>query len=229
MKKYKYILLDADDTLFDFKRSEKAAFLETCGEVGLDPDDAVYERYHEINDMLWKRLERGEVTRDKLKELRYAMLLDEIGETNNGRSAQMAAHYVVNLGKQHYLLDDSLEVCERLSRTYPLYVITNGITTVQLSRMSLSEIKKYITRMYISEEIGYAKPSADYFRYVLSDIGTDGADCLVVGDSLTSDIDGAINSGLDCVWVNADGSDNNGRKPTYTVKRLIELYGILGL
>jgi putative hydrolase of the HAD superfamily len=225
MEKYRYILFDADNTLFDFDRSEHEALAGTFLSLGTELDESEHEVYHRINDALWKKLEKGEVTREELKIKRFAEFLDHLGR-DDVPPEKVAALYVEELSKQSFLIDGAPEVCEKLSASYPLYLITNGITAVQRRRFASSPIRVYFRDIFISEEMGSAKPSADYFKKVCESVGDfEPSHYVVVGDSLSSDIKGAVNFGCDSIWV-ASG-DSSSDLPTYTVNGITGVLDIL--
>lgn len=238
MKSYEYILFDADNTLFDFDAAELAAFSALCRECGLPYSEGLYRAYSAINDSLWKRLEKNEITADFLKVERFRRLLTEnLGykcENENDRDAlnetaeEYRDCYMENLSRQSMLVDGAEEVCRALSSRYKLYIITNGIGRIQRRRFSSSVIYEYFTDIFISEEIGAAKPACEYFDSVISAIGDpDRRKYLVVGDSLTSDCDGAIYSGIDICRYNPANKPSDGRILTYNIRRLDELENIL--
>lgn len=232
MRKYKYILFDMDNTLLDFTRAEYLSFKRTAIAAGLDYTEEQYREYTAINDMLWKALERGEVTLDYLKTERFRLVLTHFGypddESTREKALFMRKTYMGALGEQTCLVDEAAEVCKKLAEKYEMYIVTNGIASVQYSRFDNSEIAPYFRKMFVSEEIGYTKPHTGFFDYVLNYIGdSDKSAYLVIGDSLTSDCDGAIAYGLDICRFNPTGADDKGRTLTYTVRKLTDLYGIL--
>lgn len=233
MNKYEYILFDADNTLFDFSLAEYNSFKATCAASELNFSEELYTAYSEINDSLWKRLEKKEVTIDFLKTERFRLLLTErLDYPDNGKTADKAESlrvvYMDNLSRQSCLINGAEEICAALYEKYKLYIITNGISMIQRRRFSLSSIKDYFADIFISEEIGYSKPDAEYFDYVISKIGEpDRHKYLVVGDSLTSDCDGAIKSGLDICRYNPKNQPSSGRKLTYNINKLDELKALL--
>ena len=224
---YKWLLFDADDTLLDFKLGEKRAITATFDSVGLPTNDEVIETYSKINDNLWKMLERGEVTKDRLKVLRFEQFCEHYGFDHDG--AMLADAYVGNLMKQTVLLDGAEEVCRALYGKYKMYIITNGIEAVQTARFGGCTIKKYFEKCYISDAIGVAKPKKGFFDAVAADIeGFDKSQALVIGDSLTSDIKGGVEYGIDTCWLNPAGkSAPDGWDITYTIGDIRELIGIL--
>lgn len=225
--KYKHLLLDADNTLFDFNRCELAAFKLTASDMGIGFSESIYKKYHEINDGLWKDLEKGLTTRDELKVLRYKRLLDSEGITNRDPVC-MARTYESHLGEQCFEIDGAYSLLRELHGRVGLYVVTNGITTIQNNRFSRSRLTEFIDGLYISEQMGVSKPSPDFFLKVIANVGDPVKEnYLVVGDSLSSDIDGAVNSGLDSCWFDLFNSDPCGRSPTYTVKSFSEIKSII--
>lgn len=223
--KYKYILFDADNTLFDFNLSEHKALCATFREFGIELSAGQCEVYHGINDALWKKLERGETTRDKLKVQRFAEFVDYLG-ADKFDPAELANRYVLNLAEQSDMITGAYELCEELSENYPLYIITNGITFIQKTRFTRSPISAFFKGIFISEEMGHTKPEVAYFEAVSQAIGeADPACYLVIGDSLTSDISGAVNFGCDSVWIAPDGAEDT--RPTYTVRELSDIRSIL--
>lgn len=226
MSKYKYILFDADNTLYDFDRAEYDALGATMSAFGITIDEKDHAVYHEINDNLWKMLEKGQTTRDELKIRRFRAFSDYLKHSPSVSAEEMAKEYMGNLAKQCQLIPDAEKLCHDLHGNYRLSLITNGLTFVQRSRIALSPISKYFDDVFISEEMGVAKPDVNFFIKVRDAIGdTDLSTYLVIGDSLSSDIQGAVNFGCDSIWISRHG--NSDPRPTYTVTELSEIYKII--
>ncbi len=201
MKKYKILLLDADDTVFDFEKAEHQAFFETAVQCGIQTDEILYARYSAINSSLWRMLERGEITKKALLTERFRRWLCESGQT--GDAEQMNECYLTNLAACAYLFDDSEQALKTLSEQMRIYFITNGNDRVQRGRFARSPVMRYITDFFISGEIGYEKPDKRYFDAIIGRIPDfDRDNVLVAGDSPTSDLAGAIGMGFDCCYVN---------------------------
>lgn len=234
MKRYDYLLFDADNTLYDFSHAEYVSFGKACEQCGIVCSNALYARYSQINDALWKKLEKKETTFDELKVERFRLLLCENGYADNDKTMAEAAKictcYMEALSKNNDLVDGAYEVCRRLKDRFSLYLVTNGTAYTQRSRFSSSTIADCFRGMFISGEIGVSKPSPLFFDKVIEAVGeTDRSRYLVIGDSLTSDCDGAIGAGLDICYLDPDGKGGGGRRLTYTIKRLTDLYDILGV
>lgn len=229
--KYKYLLFDADNTLFDFGMAEYHAFRETCSHAGIIWSEEAYRQYSAINDALWKKLERGETTQTELKIQRFREFLDWYGFRGDTeeKAVYMGNDYKENLGLQTFLMPHAEDILAALvEKGYHISVVTNGISAIQRARMDASPIKQYVDDLFISEELTAAKPDTAFFDKVFTALGKpDRAECLVIGDSLSSDIDGAAAYGLDSVWFTPADSDAKGRTPTYTIHELTELLPIL--
>lgn len=202
--KYKTLLFDADMTLFDFKKSEEVALLQTLEQHGHPTGEDVVRRYSSINDGLWKALEKGQLKREELVVERFRRLFEELGICDD--AAQFNKDYMTALSELAILLDGAEELCKILHEKYRMYIITNGSAVVQHRRFKKSSLLSYFDGYFISEETGSQKPQRAYFDYVRANIPDwDAESTLVIGDSLSSDIQGAINYGLDSCWLNWDG------------------------
>ena len=201
MSRYTYVLFDADATLLDFKRSEYEAAMEVLTFFGMPATDEVIEKYSQINDMYWKMLEKGEVTRKNLTVFRWRDLCQYY--KYNCDADAISEKYSEFLSEKSYLLDGAEEICKRLYGKCKLYLVTNGNKKVQKGRFNHSPIYKYFESCFISEDTGYEKPQKEFFDSVFSQIPEfDKSQAIIVGDSLSSDIAGGINAGIDTCWYN---------------------------
>lgn len=225
--KYEFLLFDADHTLFDFVKSEYLALKGALIELGCPCDDGIIERYSVINVNYWKMLERGEIDKVSLKLARFVEFGREFGFEE--KAADLADLYMENLAHESHLFDGALEMIEELSHDHRLFIITNGVKSTQDGRFSISPITKYFEKIFISEVIGAEKPSAEFFSAVENGIdGFDKKRAVVIGDSLSSDIGGAINAGIDCIWYNPRKKEvPNGMDITYTVSCFEDILEIL--
>ena len=204
--KYEFLLFDADHTLFDFNKSEYLALKSALEELGCPCDDTVIERYSEINVKYWKMLERGEIDKVSLKLARFVEFGREYGFEDKAEA--LSDLYMENLAHESHLFDGALEMIEELSKNHRLFIITNGVKSTQDGRFGVSPITKYFEKIFISEVLGAEKPSKEFFDAVKCGIdGFDASRAIVIGDSLSSDIKGAINAGLDCIWFNPSGKE----------------------
>ena len=225
--KYTTVLFDADGTLFDFLRAEKEALCETLLTFGITTDDERISAYSEINDGLWKALERGEIEKDVLRYKRFELFCEKYGFVCDIK--KMAFLYTDNLATKGHLIRGAAKLCKSLYGKVKLYIVTNGIDFVQKGRMARSGIGEYFEKSFISGEIGYEKPDVKYFEYVADHIdGFDKEKTLIVGDSLTSDIKGGIYFGIDTCWYNPKGkSMPEEMNITYVASNFDEIYDVI--
>ena len=225
--KYKTLLFDADMTLFDFKASEAQCLKQTLEEYGFPHNEQTLALYSRINDSYWKRFEHREISRSALLTARFDDFFRELGV--NGNSAEFNRRYLENMGESALLLNGAEELCRDLCQTHRLYIITNGNSRNQRRRFEKSGFNQYFLDYFISEEIGCQKPQTAFFDYVREHMPDWDADStLVIGDSLSSDIQGAINYALDCCWFNPDKLNYAlSQTCTYEIYRLEQLKSIL--
>jgi len=225
---YTTLLMDADETLLDFCKSEAFALEATFLRYGLCYEPSVRERYHEINRVLWQQLERGEIARERLKVRRFEQLFEFCGITGVD-AAGFNADYMRCLGTRGFMLPGALDLLQALSLRYEIYIITNGSASVQHTRLADSGMLPFVKQVFISEEIGADKPSPLFFDYVTDHVTCrDKKAMLVIGDSLTSDIRGGRLAGIDTCWYNPQGlSCDKKEMPTMQVASFEELRKIL--
>ena len=209
-QRFDIVLLDADETVYDFKLAEKTAVSLTFEQFGIPPTDEVVSLYSDINLRCWKALERGELAREDLKTVRFQKLFEQVGAAPADYAA-VNESYLDNLSRQAFLLDGAWEFVKKLHRYCKIYLATNGLTIPQTGRFRRAAIRPYIDGIYISEQIGHSKPTKEYFDYIFRDLGvTDKSRVIMLGDSLTSDMLGGRNAGVaTCCFL-------NGGAPTHS-------------
>ena len=203
--KYPYLLFDADDTLFDFPKASSQAFSVMCRKNDVPDSPEAYQLYHEVNQVLWEAFNRGEITKEFLTLERYVRFLKVLGLERD--AAQCNRDYLEALGQTVYPLPYAGEVCRELvHRGHKLYIVTNAVASVQRSRLSACPFGDVFTAAFISEEAGAAKPHKAYYDYICRHVPEiTPKNTLVIGDSLSTDIQGANNAGLPCCWFNPGG------------------------
>ena len=221
------LFLDLDDTILDFHKAERIALAKTFRAFGADPTETVLNRYHVINKEHWERLERREITREQTLLGRFQALFQEMGIPVDPEA--VAREYEKNLAIGHYFLPGAEEAVASLSEKYELYLASNGTASVQKGRLTSANLYRYFRQVFVSQEIGYNKPSREYFDACFARIpGFDRKKAMIVGDSLTSDILGGKNAGIRTCWVNA--SHASGRAdilPDYEIEALPQLEALL--
>ena len=227
---YTTLLFDADNTLLDFDKDEKQALTGVMNEYGVPVSEENIRTYSEINQGLWKKFEKGEITKPELKRIRFGLFFDAIGFKTDADVFEVNERYLSFLSGGGNLLEGAKEICQKLShKGYELYIVTNGVASTQAQRLSRSGILPLFRDVFVSETVGYQKPRKEFFDYVLQNIKEkDKSRILVIGDSLSSDIKGAINSSLKCVWLNRDSAPVPGNmKIDYVIENISQLGDIL--
>ena len=220
---YDIVLLDADMTIWDFEASEKYALCDTVESLGAVMTEEIAAHYHEVNSRLWRAFDLKQVTKEELSYQRFDDLLKFVGKT--GDPLALNRYYQQRLGEHSIMLPGAEEMCRTLAQRCTLYILTNGMHTAQTGRFEKSPIKQYIKEMFISEDMGCQKPDREYYAKVFDIIGLkDKSRAVMVGDSLTSDIQGGINGGVDTIWYNAKRKPANPAiVPTYTAYTMDEI------
>ncbi|MCL1592730.1 MAG: YjjG family noncanonical pyrimidine nucleotidase [Actinomycetia bacterium] len=225
---YTTLLFDLDHTLFDFDASEELAFASTLATAGIHSPNGHLETFASINVALWKDVERGIRTPNEVRTLRFEQFIDTMGLDADPHD--MADHYVVGLGANGDLYDGARDILEELAPHATLALISNGIGEVQRARIERLDLDRYFGSVVISGEVGTAKPGTRIFELVFDDLGgPDKATALMIGDSLTSDMQGGINFGIDTCWYAPEGSLPPDRDVTHQISSLDEIASIVGI
>ena len=224
---YEFVFLDADDTLLDFRKTERAAITESFSRFGLAPTDELIRRYSAINQETWERMERGEITRDRVLIERFERLFSEIGADIDPYAFEDV--YQVRLGQWSFLVEGAVEILEYLRPKYKLYIASNGVAATQDSRFRAAGLSPWFDGIFISERVGRHKPEKEYFDRCFAQIpGFRHDRAIIVGDSLSSDILGGKNAGIATCWFNYRNKPARADVvPDYTVYSLEELKTIL--
>ena len=228
MAKYYCILFDADNTLLDFDAAESKALADTLRNYGIEPDAETVQTYRTINGELWRQLEKGQIRRDKLMAERFTRFLKAVNAAGSG--AEMNQYYLDQLSTHPDLAAPNvLDVMKELAEVATLAVVTNGFDRVQSRRVAESGLKEFVEEVFVSEKLDSEKPNRKIFDTALRSLGVENRErVLMVGDSLTSDIQGGVNAGLDTCWFNPNHAENPGKVvPTYEIASLEELYPLV--
>lgn len=224
---YETILFDLDHTLLDSDESERQAYAHTAARVGLTEPERHFPLYVTINRRLWQEVERGERQPAEVRFRRFEEFNAEVGI--DADAELMAEHFVWALGAFGGLYEGAVEVLAACSTRASLGLVTNGLSDVQRSRLSRLGIADYFDAIVISSEVGVTKPRPDIFELAFAQLGNPTKDAAVmIGDSLTSDIAGGRNFGIDTCWYNPHRNrPEGGSRPTHEVASLRELTDLL--
>ena len=225
---YKKLLFDADGTLWDFDASARLAFENIFARRGWEYIPSFFDGYTRINNSLWERYERGEMSRDRVLVERFELLFAELGL--DASAAAFEDEFREELEVNPIWMDGAEGLLQGLRPEHEIYIVTNGVASTQRKRIAISGLDRYVDEFYISEEIGAQKPQQAFFDHVLSHIGPCSAnDLLLIGDSLSADILGANRAGITSCWFNPSGAPLKGEaRPDFEIARLADLEAILG-
>ncbi len=225
--KYPWLLFDIDGTLLNFDLAEAKALRSTFSQIGLPFEARYFDIYKNINGRLWELLEEGSVTSKELRILRFSRLLEAIELQQD--PDDMADRYLDNLARQTIPMDGAQEVVFALSGHARMVLITNGLKDVQRPRLRRSTFAGFFEDIVISEEVGVAKPHPGIFEEAFRRMQHPAKEeVLIIGDSLSSDIQGGLDFGIDTCWLNVHGRPADPEIPSvYEIRRLTDLLPIL--
>lgn len=227
---YTYLLFDLDDTVLDFQQAQSVALSLFLSQAGVPETELelYIQTYKSINHQLWEQLEQGLVTREKVQNTRFSKLFEYFGIIKDGEV--LAKQYSAILSKQGHTLEGALPFLNQLKdKGFRLFAASNGFLNIQTGRLQVSGLDQIFEKVFISEALGASKPELAFFQALAADIeGFDPAKALMIGDSLTADIQGAYEAKLDSVWFNPNKKENLSHIiPTYEVQNYEELKKIL--
>ena len=228
MSRYRWLLFDADGTLFDYDTAEATALVATWDGLGLARPAGLVAAYRRINAELWKLYEAGGISQPVLQVERFVRLLAELD--GGAEPEVLSRDYLVQLARQTFLLPGARELLEWARDRFRLALITNGIPQVQRPRIRRSGFDRLFPVVVISGEEGVAKPSPAIFDIALRRMGgPEPREVLLIGDSLSSDVRGGVDYGIDTCWYNPAGLElGDGPEPQHEIRQLGELRAILG-
>ncbi len=223
----KIVLIDLDNTLIDFNECARHSIMNIFNNLGFPYTEKVFDTFICENVKIWKRLEKGEITKAELRANRWNIILSKLGIEYDGTIIEEAFENGVAQGA--YAVDGAYELLDYLFPKYELYIVSNGFRFVQESRLKIGDFRKYFKDIFLSEDIGIQKPAKEFFDYCFKKLGTPKKeDVILIGDSLSADIIGGLNYDIDCVWFNKNGDElPEDIAPTFTVDKLKEIEKIL--
>ena len=226
--KYGILLFDADNTVLDFDKSEEQALKRAFCDMGLEFNQNVLQIYRKNNVAQWQLFEKGQLTKPQVLINRFV---------NTFADLQLPAELAQRTGDLYeeylklgfFVVPYAEEVLDKLQTKCQLYVVSNGVAEIQNSRMKGSGLEKYFRARFVSETVGYPKPKIEYFNYCFAHVdGFDKNKTLIIGDSLTSDIQGGVNAGIDTCWFNSTHAPNKSQlTPTYEIDDLRQILDII--
>lgn len=220
------VFIDIDDTLLDFTKCANDAIKSACNKFGVPYTTTLVDTFHPINLDLWHRLEKKEVTKEKLFDTRFQIVFDKLGIKADGIAFETA--FRENFHESAILVDGARDLLEYLRSKYKVYVASNASMHQQTNRMKKAELDGYIDGYFVSEEIGFPKPQKEFFDACFKELpDVKPQDVVMIGDSLSADIKGACEYGLKTIWYNHRNEPTSDVKCDYIVSRLSEVKNIL--
>lgn len=203
--KYNLFLFDLDDTLLDFKASEKLSLFRALEHLKLETGifEQLYKDYQQINAQLWRQFEKGLISKDDLKVQRFYQTFTELGIDHN--PVQASNDFLEALPETVVLMPYATEILEWVSRFGEIGILTNGISDVQNKRIKKSNLSDYISFISVSEECGHAKPDRRFFEHSVQKATSFSKEkSLMIGDRFEADIVGAHIFEMDSCWFNPE-------------------------
>jgi 2-haloacid dehalogenase len=230
MKRYEYLLIDADGTFLDFGKTEDQALIGLMDHMKWEDRDLLKEIYSRVNREAWISYEKGNITSVEINDYRFMELYQNLPKKKQTplSAKEMGDFYFEELKKGDFLIEGSKEFFEYLKNKYTLILATNGLAEVQRARLEKAGLTDYFQSMAISQELGLNKPKKEYFIKALEPYNYNKNKVLMIGDSLPSDIGGANNFEIDSCWFNPGKWKNESPAiPTYEIHTLGEIQEIL--
>lgn len=226
MKKYKIIFIDIDNTLLDFNACAKQAMMESAIEMNISLPDDILTTFLPINNSLWARIEQGTLTLDGLHQVRWNMVFSALGICGDGPSFEKL--FKKNLFYTAVKVDGAKELLEYLSKKYIVCAASNGPYEQQEYRLKKAGLLEYVSKIFVSERAKVSKPSKLFFDYCFENLkGFKPEDALMLGDSISADIIGAKNYGMDTCWFDYYATDKTSPFADYKITNLLDIKNIL--
>ena len=229
--KYKHIFFDLDRTLWDFDAAAEVAFERIYDQYhlkdfGIPSAHEFHEVYHPLNEQLWVLYRADKITKDELNRTRFMKPLEHYGIHDTAMADHLSEDYVYWSPRIVRLVPGTMELLDYLKSKYHLHLITNGFQEVQHTKLNGSGLEPYFETLTVSEEVGVKKPNPEIFHYALRKAHATAEESIMIGDEMAVDIDGARAAGMDTVFFNPSGENDEGER-TFEVRSLEEIMQIL--
>lgn len=229
---YRHLFFDLDHTLWDFDRNSAESLAELydhhrLAEVGVASADELSRHFLAVNYALWADFDQNRIDQAYIRQHRFPMVFRAMGLPDDPViCAALNEGYLARLARKPHLMDSAREVLDYLAGRYTLHIITNGFSDIQAIKMESADISRYFTHVVTMETAGFKKPDPRIFQHALTISGATVPDSLMLGDSYTADILGAMNVGLDTVFYNPEAKPAP-TPPKHNIRHWRELLTIL--
>ncbi len=223
----KTVLIDIDDTIFDFTKSAKDAILRAAKDMQITFTEDMLEHYFQLNVMLWEDFENGEIDREYIFEQRFPRVFEEFNINADGIEFEKKFHEYFR--SAYVFVDGAEEILKYLAGKYNLYIVSNSSYETQYCRLTSAGVCSYFKELFVSDKVGFQKPSKEFFECCFDKIPDfNPEETIIIGDSLTSDMKGGIMAGIKTCWLNTKGiTELKTIKPDYEILSLDEIKNIL--
>lgn len=223
---YSGIFLDIDDTIFDYNKCSRNALKQTCYQCDISYSEDIVSLFRSIDDTLWKKQKQGLLSIEEVLRMRAEILLDKLGKVE--KSKQFETCFQEELSTETVLVPKADEILIYLSEKVSIYAASNGMKATQLNRLNKANLLQYFTDIYVSDDIGFEKPSIVFFNECMKRSGLTNSKILMIGDSLEADMIGAEKAGIDTCWYNPTQKKNSAKiRLKYEITDLLELKNII--
>lgn len=221
----KAIFIDVDNTLLDFDEYTKYILEKGFSDFSLGKFDlSMLDIFHEVNNQLWRQIEKGEISMPELQKVRFQRFFDKLGIEFDG--VKFGKYYKDNLFESAIVVPHAYEMLEYLSKKYILCVASNGPYEQQLHRLKIANMDKCFKYFFISEKLGHSKPSKEFFSGAFKELNEEQQilpeETCIIGDSLTSDMAGGRDFGMKTCFYNKKSIDTDNIKVDLVIDDLIE-------
>ena len=222
-----HVFIDLDNTILDFYSAEEAVLGPALAAHGIAPTAETQALYQRINLEQWRLLEEGVLSIDEVGVRRFALLVDALGVAVDPQA--LAATYEGMLIEDDHFMPGAQTLAEILYGRYRLYLVTNGMGSVQYGRIAHAGIGGYFEKLFVSSDLGAVKPSRAFFDGCFAEIpGFVRKRAVILGDGLGSDICGGLNAGIGTIWYNPRSTTNDSPwQPDVEVRALAEVPDVL--
>ena len=222
--KIQHVFFDLDHTLWDFEKNSALTFQEILPASNITVDFNMFiKTYIPINFSYWKKYRLEQVTKKELKYLRLKETFDTLDyDVNDDIIHHLSEEYILKLPNYNNLFEGTFEILEYLQKKYKLHIITNGFEEIQTKKMINSNIHHYFDKVITSESVGVKKPNPKVFDYALQVVKATSNECMMIGDNLEADIQGAINCGIKAIHYNSEKNSKIPNKIT-SIHHLLEI------
>ncbi|WP_264553387.1 YjjG family noncanonical pyrimidine nucleotidase [Flavobacterium sp. N2038] len=217
------VFFDLDHTLWDFDKNSEMAFdrIFKSKYPNINTLDFI-EKYAPINQACWKLYQNDQISHIELRYNRLKLSFDALDyQISDENINEIANDYIEFLTDNNHLFDGAIEVLEYLKPKYRLHIITNGFASVQDKKINNASLDGYFNTITNSELAGVKKPNSIIFDYAVNLAQTSKNNCIMIGDCLDADVNGALNAGLDAIFFNEKNIEVS--QDIKQIKHLLEL------